>query len=291
MKDFGNLFDKSVRGLEELEARYRDEMDEEESRLVDELIQIQYRHMREWRDFTLRFHCNTLDVITKEIEFTQEDINEAINYASSFYGILAPKMLNNADVVAQIVIHDEPQDCELSYNWQLLKQSGILTKDALLLCFIHEMGHEYLHSHRFMLFQNELWMHELAIDMIVGAYAARHNRTIGHYKHAISTLLPTPTHPDGKLREDSLLYGYEIARDMPRGEPFTVEYVLAHFPKFVYSRLLQLVEDWRAVREKGFDFYFNHEPEPRPFTPDDLSYMPTLIRVLKPIDPIENENC
>ncbi|MCC8177455.1 MAG: hypothetical protein LIO91_13660 [Bacteroidales bacterium] len=290
MKDFGDLFNKSIGELEELKTRYRDAMDEEDSRLVDELIQLQYRHMREWRDFTLRFHCNKLDVITKDIEFTREDIDEAINYASAFYGILAPKLLEDADVVAQIVINDEPHECELSYNWELMKRAGILTKDALLLCFIHEMGHEYLYGHRFMLFQNEVWLHELAIDMVVGAFAARHNKTIGHYKLAVSGLRPTPTHPDGKLREDSLLYGFEMAMELPREKALTVEYVLECFPGFVYSRLLKLVEDWRGVKEKDLDFYCTHAPEPRVLTPDDISYMSTLDRVLKPINQSENEN-
>lgn len=279
MEDYGKFNEKMLGELEQMRASGL--LSEDEAETMDGIISQTYEHMRQWREFTMRYHVNLLDIAVKQIEFSQEDIRTAIDSAAVFYGILSPKLRANADTVAKIVIHDDPAECELSYNWRLFKNAGLLTKDSLLLCFVHEVGHEYLYGKWFLLFDNELWLHELAVDMICGAYAFRHHTAIAHYKFAISRLAATPTHPDCKIREDAFLYGYLKARD-EIGPALTAEAVLAYFKDFVYSRLSGLAGDWREVKKKGLSYYLAHPAQMREISQEDLSYVSTLNRVINP---------
>lgn len=239
-----------------------------------------FEQMWRWREYNLRYHCNFLDIAIKPVQFSKKDIVETINITSAFLGILAPKLMEHRDTVASIVISQKPENCELSYNWNMFQRIGLLTKDALTLCFLHEMCHEYLHGKRFMLFQNELWTHELAIDVICGAYASKRHLTIGHYKYVISRLTATPTHPDGQIREDAFLYGYETIQNMNySGIPFSVEKLLRYFPTFIFTRMRKLISDWNQVKHTDWTNINNINPQLREKTKEEKSASVTLSRI------------
>lgn len=103
-----------------------------------------------------------------------------------------------------------------------------------------------------MLFSSERWMHELAADIAVGLYAARHRLPTEGYKRAVAGRSISVTHPDGRLRETAVDYGQQCLHHGHMDGKTLVKTVTAIMPPFAYIYRDTLRHDWHnLLREIG----------------------------------------
>lgn len=79
------------------------------------------------------------------------------------------------------------------------------------------MGHVVLWDTRFFIFSNELWVQELACDILAGAYARQFDLATGKYKSVIDKVV-SPTHPAGAMRIKAVEFGFENGFETKKNE-------------------------------------------------------------------------
>ena len=225
-----------------------------------------------WLKFIRRHQANFFDVHFHDKEtITEEDIYEAINSVAEFYDLPMPVVNERAEILAEVITSKNADETELYYNTMLMYKAGINNHDTLTLAFVHELSHELLFNARFMLIENELWIQELAADMLVGAFSAiGDDVATGKYKYVLRQLPASLTHPDGKLRASIVEYGREYITLLRRqGEVDNVKEVLKGLPAFVYAHYQELQESWSKVQLDD-----GEEDIPKETTPMDYKALP-----------------
>ena len=204
-----------------------------------------------WVKFVRRHKANFFDVHFHDKEtITDEEIYVIINRVAYFFELPMPIVNERAEILAEVVTSENAGNVELYYNMQLMYNAGINNRDTLTLAFVHELAHELLYEIRFLLFENELWIQELAADMMVGAFSAiGGDVATGKYKYVLRQLPASLTHPDGELRAAIVEYGREyITQLRKQGEIDDIQEVLKGLPAFVYGHYQELQESWNHVR-------------------------------------------
>lgn len=200
---------------------------------------------REWMKFRRRHEANVFNAIfyDKE-EVTEDDIQRIIADVAMFFDLPKPEINSRCDSFAEVLLGNKAKACELSYNLEMLQKAGINNMDAFTLCFVHEMTHQVLCSHQFMLFCSERWIQELAADLTAGLYAEKHLLATGKFKYALSRQKYSITHPDGNLRKEIVECGrHYIEQQMVDGEKM-MDMVQQIMPSFVLIHKKQLKQDW-----------------------------------------------
>lgn len=199
-------------------------------------------------------------------EVTEDDIQRIIADVAVFFYLPKPEINGKCESFAEVLLGDKAEECELSYNLEMLKNAGINNKDAFTLCFVHEMAHQVLYRYQFMLFCSERWMQELAADLTAGLYAERHHLATGKFKYALSIQKYSITHPDGKLREKIVEWGrHYLEQQMVNGTKM-MNMVLQIMPSFVFAHKKKLKTDWYQLLDE-----LEHSPqEPVRYRIEDL---------------------
>lgn len=191
-------------------------------------------------------------IFLHEREVSEADIQSIIADVSAFFSFPKPRTSNSDDSPAELTPGDDGTACRLSYSIERLRSTGLYGRETLTLCFVHELAHQALHRHRFMLFSSERWMHELAADIAVGLYAARHRLPTEGYKRAVAGRSISVTHPDGRLRETAVDYGQQCLHHGHMDGKTLVKTVTAIMPSFAYIYRDTLRHDWHnLLREIG----------------------------------------
>ncbi len=211
----------------------------------------QYDDMQRWFAYLRRHDANIFDVFFKDKEnISDEDIVAIIEDVAKFFRLPVPVIQDKCETIAKIMISKEGTECELYYDWKLMEKAGINNVDTFRLSIVHELSHETLFQTRFLLFENELWIQELAADMVVGAFSAiGSDVATGKYKYVLRQLPASMTHPDGELRAAIVGYGREyITQLRKQGAIDVIQEVLKGLPAFVYGHYQELQESWNHVR-------------------------------------------
>lgn len=183
-------------------------------------------------------------------EVTEDDIQRIIADVAAFFDLPKPEINGKCESFAEVLLGDKAEECELSYNLEMLKNAGINNKDAFTLCFVHEMAHQVLYRYQFMLFCSERWMQELAADLTAGLYAELHHLATGKFKYALSIQKYSITHPDGKLREKIVEWGrHYLEQHMVNGAKM-MDVVLQIMPSFVFTHKKELKNDWYQMLDE-----------------------------------------
>lgn len=209
-----------------------------------------YDH-QQWMKYMRRHKANVFNAILYDKEeVTEDDIQRIIADVAAFFDLPIPVIKGKCESFAEVLLGDKAEECELSYNLEMLKNAGINNKDAFTLCFVHEMAHQVLYRYQFMLFCSERWMQELAADLTAGLYAERHHLATGKFKYALSTQRYSITHPDGKLRERIVECGrHYLEQQMVNGVK-TMNNVLQIMPSFVFAHKKELKKDWYQLLDE-----------------------------------------
>ena len=232
----------------------------------------QYDDMQRWFAYLRRHNANIFDVFFKNKEdIADEDIVTVIGSVAKFFALPVPVLHDKCETIAKMMTSSKASECELYYNWQLMEKAGINNHDTLALAFVHELSHELLYQTRFMLFENEMWIHELAADMMVGAFSAiGDDIATGKYKYVLRQLPASLTHPDGKLRAAIVEYGRDNAAELKQEQKLNdIKDVLTGLPAFVYVHYKELQEAWDMVRLDDAD-----KEDPIVETPIDYESLP-----------------
>lgn len=222
---------------------------------------------REWMKFRRRHEANVFNAIfyDKE-EVTEDDIARIIADVAAFFDLPKPEINSRCESFAEMLLGDKAGECELSYNLEMLRKVGINNKDAFTLCFVHEMAHQTLHSHQFMLFCSERWIQELAADLTAGLYAERHLLATGKFKYALSVQKHCITHPDGELRKEIVECGRHYLERQMVGGAKIMEMVVQIMPSFVFLHKKELKQSWYQL----LDELETPPQEPRHINIEDL---------------------
>lgn len=208
-------------------------------------------NMQRWFAYLRRHNANIFDVFFKDKEnICDGDIVAIIEDVAKFFGLPVPVIQDKCETIAKIMTSKERTECELYYDWKLMEKAGINNIDTLRLSFVHELSHQELYKTSFLLFENELWIQELAADMIVGAFSAMGNDVAtGKYKYVLRQLSASMTHPNGKLRAAIVEFGRDYAGKLKQEQKLNdIKDVLTGLPAFVYSHYKELQEAWNMVR-------------------------------------------
>ena len=209
-----------------------------------------YNH-QQWMKYMRRHEANVFNAIfyDKE-EVTEDDIQRIIADVAAFFELPVPEINGKCESFAEVLLGDKAEECELSYNLEMLRNAGINNKDSFTLCFVHEMTHQALHRYQFMLFCSERWMQELAADLTAGLYAERHHLATGKFKYALSSQKYSITHPNGKLRERIVECGrHYLEQKMVNGTKM-INMVLQIMPSFVFTHKKELKKDWYQLLDE-----------------------------------------
>ena len=209
-----------------------------------------YDH-QQWMKYMRRHEANVFNAIFYDKEdVTEDDIQRIIADVAAFFELPVPEINGKCESFAEVLLGDKAEECELSYNLEMLRNAGINNKDAFTLCFVHEMTHQLLHRYRFLLFCSERWMQELAADLTAGLYAERHHLATGKFKYALSSQKYSITHPNGKLRERIVECGrHYLEQKMVNGTKM-INMVLQIMPSFVFTHKKELKKDWYQLLDE-----------------------------------------
>ena len=204
-----------------------------------------------WVKFVRRHKAGIIDALflDKDYDIKEVDIKGTIKQVADFFELPVPVIKERAETIAEVVTSENAAECELYYNWRKMEKSGINNREALKLAFLHELSHQYLYKTRFLLFENELWIQELAADLLVGGFSVLNGDVAtGKYKYVVSTQKASLTHPDGKLREKIVVYGRDYVEQLLRQKRYSgIKDILTGLPAFVYSHYQELQESWEAI--------------------------------------------
>lgn len=192
------------------------------------------------------FHALFLD---KDYDIKDEDIKEAIKQVADFFELPMPVIRKRAQTIVEVMTSENADECELFYNLQEMEKSGFNNREALKLALLHEMAHQYLFKSCFLLFENELWVQELAADLLVGGFSVlKGDVETGKYKYVVSRQKATLTHPDGKFREEIVVYARSNVEELLRQKKYHgIRDILLGLPAFVYSHYKELHESWESI--------------------------------------------
>lgn len=228
-----------------------------------------------WVRFVRRHKANIIDALflDKDYDIKEEDIKGTIKQVADFFSLPMPVIKERAEVMAEVMTSDNASECELYYNWQEMRNSGINNREALKLSFLHELSHQYLFKTRFLLFENELWIQELAADLLVGGFSVLNGDVAtGKYKYVVSTQKSSLTHPDGKLRKEIVVYGRKYTEQLLRQKRYNgIEDILTGLPAFVYSYYQNLQESWDNI---SLEEALEEHKKPEEHTPTDYESLP-----------------
>lgn len=256
---------------------------------------IDYEFMAVWQAFYRRHNANFFDVFFYDREkLTNKDIKRVIQKVSDFFQLPVPVVQDKCETIAKVMTYEDASECELYYNWQMMTRTGVNNKDSLTLVIVHEMSHQFLYHTRFMLFDNEMWIQELAADLLVGGFSILGGDVgTGKYKYALETLPASLTHPEGKLRAKIVEYGRKYTWDLINIHHYhDVKDLLKGLPAFVYGHYSELQESWEKVgiedvAETPFAFGENVDVEALP----NNTYGTRLLEdYIKRIKEKQNEN-
>lgn len=222
---------------------------------------------QQWMKYMRRHQANVFNAIfyDKE-EVTEDDIQRIITDVATFFDLPIPEINGKCESFAEVLLGDKAGECELSYNLEMLRNAGINNKDAFTLCFAHEMAHQMLYKHQFMLFCSERWIQELAADLTAGLYAERHLLATGKFKYALSRQGHSITHPDGKLRKEIVECGrHYLERQAVDGEKM-IDMVQQIMPSFVFLHKKELKQSWYQL----LDELESPPQKPRHYNIEDL---------------------
>ena len=204
-----------------------------------------------WVKFVRRHKAGAIDALflDKDHDIKDEDIKESIKHVAEFFELPLPVIKEKAETIAEVMTSENAAECELYYNWQEMEKSGINNRDAMALIFLHELSHQYLFKTRFMLFENELWVQELAADLLVGAFSVLSGDVAtGKYKYVVSQQKASLTHPEGKLREEVVVFGRNHVEQLLRHNGYHgIKDILMSLPAFVYSHYKELQDSWDNI--------------------------------------------
>lgn len=228
-----------------------------------------------WVKFVRRHKAGIIDALflDKDYDIKKEDIIGTIKQVADFFELPLPVIRERAETMAEVMTSENAAECELYYNWREMEKSGINNREALKLAFLHELSHQYLYKTRFLLFENELWIQELAADLLVGGFSVLNGDVAtGKYKYVVSTQKASLTHPDGKLREEIVVYGREYAEQLLRQKRYSgIEDILSGLPAFVYSHYQELQESWDNI---SLEDALEEHKKPIEHTPIDYESLP-----------------
>ena len=228
-----------------------------------------------WVKFGRRHKANIIDALflDKDYDIKEEDIKGAIKQVADFFNLPMPVIKDRAEVIAEVMTSDNASECELYYNWQEMRDSGINNREAMKLAFLHELSHQYLYKTRFLLFENELWIQELAADLLVGGFSVLNGDVAtGKYKYVVSTQKPSLTHPDGILREEIVVYGRKYTEQLLRQKRYNgIEDILTGLPAFVYTHYSELQESWGNI---SLEEALEEHKKPEEHTSTDYESLP-----------------
>lgn len=209
-----------------------------------------YDH-EQWMKYRRRHEANVFNAIfyDKE-EVTEDDIQRIIADVAAFFDLPRPETNSRCESFAEVLLGDKANECELSYNLEMLQKVGINNRDAFTLCFVHEMAHQMLYKHQFMLFCSERWIQELAADLTAGLYAERHLLATGKFKYALSRQGHSITHPVGELRKEIVECGrHYLERQAVDGEKM-MNMVQQIMPSFVFIHKKELKQSWYQLLDE-----------------------------------------
>lgn len=228
-----------------------------------------------WVKFVRRHKANIIDALflDKDYDIKEQDIKGTIKQVADFFSLPMPVIKERAEVMAEVMTSENASECELYYNWQEMNNSGINNREALKLAFLHELSHQYLYKTRFLLFENELWIQELAADLLVGGFSVLNGDvTTGKYKYVVSTQKSSLTHPDGQLREEIVVYGRKYIEQLLRQKRYNgIEDILTGLPAFVYTHYSELQESWDNI---SLEDALEEHKKPEEHTPPDYESLP-----------------
>ena len=183
-----------------------------------------------WVKYVRRQDANIIDTLflDKDKDISNDDVLETIKQVAEFFELPIPVIIEKVETIAEVITSENAAECELHYNLQDMENSGLNNREAMKLAFLHELAHQYLYKVRFMLFENELWVHELAADLLVGAYSILNgDMATGKYKYVVSAQKATITHPDGKFRKEIVEYGRKYVEQLLEENRFYgIKYIL-----------------------------------------------------------------
>lgn len=204
-----------------------------------------------WVRFLRRHDANIIDALflDKDYDIKDDDIKDAVKQVADFFELPVPIIKERAETIAEVITSDKAEECQLYYDWQEMEKSGINNREALKLACLHELAHQYLYKTRFLLFENELWIQELAADLLVGGFSVLNGDVAtGKYKFVVSRQKVTLTHPDGELREKVVVYGRKYVEQLLQQKRYQgIKDILTGLPAFVYSHYKELQESWDRV--------------------------------------------
>lgn len=221
-----------------------------------------YEAINKWMKFRRRHEENVFNAIFYDQEnVTDADITSLVTNVTTFFNLPQPEIKSKCKTFAEVLLNDNTNQCELTYNIEMLKKVGINNKDAFTLCFVHEMAHQILFRHRFKLFYSERWIQELAADLTAGLYAERHHLATGKYKYALSIQKCSITHPDGKLRKEIVDAGRHYLEQRNVNGKTMIDLVIRIMPTFTFTHHKRLKNDWYRLMDEL-------ETPPPPPTPE-----------------------
>ena len=228
-----------------------------------------------WVKFVRRHKASIIDALflDKDYDIKEEDIKGTIKQVADFFELPLPVIRERAETIAEVMTSENAAECELYYNWREMEKSGINNREALKLAFLHELSHQYLYKTRFLLFENELWIQELAADLLVGGFSVLNGDVAtGKYKYVVSTQKASLTHPDGKLREEIVVYGRIYTEQLLRQKRYNgIKDILTGLPAFVYSHYQELQESWDNI---SLEDTLEEQKKPAEQTPIDYESLP-----------------
>lgn len=224
---------------------------------------------------------------------SEEYVKAALENVAAFFDMPVPQIHLQCESLVKMITSPEAKDCELFYNLQGSYDKGINNKDAVTLCLVHEMGHVVLRGTRFFIFSNELWVQELACDILAGAYAKQFDLATGKYKSVIDKVV-SPTHPTGALRIKAVEFGFDNGFDTEKEKKVPILNRLFRIvPSFVYSNMAELSRDWKYVKSLEWDKTYINPPEPEPirieYLPDTNLIKQAVLRLRKEKENQQNE--
>lgn len=205
-----------------------------------------------WFAYIRHHDANIFNVFFKDKDnISDDDTVTTIKDVATFFGLPMPTISDKCSTIAEVMTGDNASECELFYSKQMMEEAGINNLDTLRLSLVHELSHQVLYKIRFLLYENELWIQELAADMMVGAFSAiGDDVATGKYKYVLRQLPASLTHPDGTLRAAIVEYGREYITKLreQQNEVSNIQEVLKGLPAFVYEHYRELQESWNDVQ-------------------------------------------
>ena len=170
------------------------------------------------------------------------EITDAIRSACAFFGLSYPKKVLDISRMAEPGTRVYPMDPTtdeddiLFYDLRELMALRIRNKESFSLIMTHECAHRYFQGWAFQGRNNGQWEQELACDFFMGARAAIEGMNPQQVINALGSTSGADTHPDGDLREDAIIAGYNVVQDIvaQRTEPCLANYIKG-LNEFLYA--------------------------------------------------------